>query len=74
MRYRYRSDVAGLEQRMPEVINLRRARKARDRAASETKAAANRLVHGRTKSEKQASRIEQLRQERSLDGARRDTD
>jgi len=59
---------------MAEIINLRRARKARDRAASEAEAAANRLSHGRSKAEKQATRAERERQERSLDGARRDPD
>ena len=59
---------------MGEIINLRRARKTRDRAASEAEAAANRLSHGRSKAEKQATRAERARQERSLDGARRDPD
>ena len=57
---------------MAEIINLRRARKARDRAASEAEAAANRLSHGRSKAEKQATRAERERLERSLDGAKRD--
>lgn len=34
---------------MGEVVNLRRARKARDRAAGERAAAENRARHGRTK-------------------------
>ena len=57
---------------MAEIINLRRARKARDRAASEAEAAANRLSHGRSKAEKQATRAERERLEQSLDGAKRD--
>ena len=57
---------------MAEIINLRRARKARDRAASEAEAAANRLSHGRSKAEKQATRAERERLERTLDGAKRD--
>jgi len=57
---------------MAEIINLRRARKARERAASEAEAAANRLSHGRSKAEKQATRAERERLERSLDGAKRD--
>jgi len=59
---------------MAEIINLRRVRKTRDRAVSEAEAAANRLSHGRRKAEKQATRAERERQERSLDGARRDPD
>jgi hypothetical protein len=57
---------------MGEIINLRRARKTRDRAASEAKAAANRLSHGRGKTEKQTTRAERERQERMLDGVKRD--
>jgi len=57
---------------MAEIINLRRARKARDRVASEAEAAANRLSHGRSKAEKQATRAERERLERTLDGAKRD--
>ena len=59
---------------MGEIINLRRARKARDRAASQAEAAANRLSHGRGKAEKLITKAERARQERSLDGARRDPD
>lgn len=59
---------------MGEIINLRRARKTRDRAASEAKAAVNRLSHGRSKAEKQATRAERERQERTLDGVKRDPD
>ena len=59
---------------MGELINLRRARKARDRAVSETQAAANRLSHGRSKTEKQATQAERERQDRTLDGAKRDPD
>jgi len=59
---------------MSEIINLRRARKARDRAAAQAEAAANRLAHGRNKAEKEMERSEQKRQERTLDGAKRDPD
>jgi hypothetical protein len=37
---------------MGEVINLRKARKQRERAAKEEAAAQNRAAHGRTKAEK----------------------
>ena len=53
-----------------EVVNLRRVRKARDRAEREVVAAANRVVHGRTKPERQAQEIETTRSERHLDGHR----
>ncbi|WP_166142287.1 DUF4169 family protein [Methylosinus sp. RM1] len=37
---------------MGEIVNLRRARKVRDRRAKEAEADANRLAHGRVKSER----------------------
>ncbi len=57
---------------MAEIVNLRAARKARGRAESQAKAAANRAQFGRTKAEKQAERDETARRERLLDGARRE--
>jgi hypothetical protein len=59
---------------MAEIINLRKARKARTRAASDAHAAANRALHGRTKDEAQASRAENARRESVLDGAKRELD
>lgn len=57
---------------MAEIINLRQVRKARRRSAEERVADANRAKFGRTKGEKQAQDAEARRQERQLDGARRD--
>ncbi len=57
---------------MAEVINLRRVRKARAREDAAATAAANRLAFGRTKTERAAAKAEQERQERALDGARRE--
>ena len=57
---------------MAEIINLRRARKARDRAASATQADANRAQHGRTGAEKQAQAAASERERRLLDGAKRE--
>lgn len=57
---------------MAEIINLRQARKQRARAAAERKADANRAHFGRTGAEKQASRMENDRQARKLDGAKRE--
>jgi hypothetical protein len=37
---------------MAEIVNLRRARKARDRAAREAAADANRVAFGRSKAER----------------------
>jgi hypothetical protein len=55
-----------------EIINLRRARKARARATAETTAAANRAAFGRTKAEKQAADADIARHDKTLDGAKRD--
>lgn len=57
-----------------DIINLRRARKARSRAASDTKASANRILYGRTSEEKQAARADKEQREKALDGAKRDRD
>lgn len=57
---------------MGEVINLRLARKAAARRTKEADAAANRLSHGRTRAEREATKAEKERAARLLDGARRD--
>jgi hypothetical protein len=57
---------------MAEIINLRTARKARARAEKEAAASANRRSFGQTRDEKRASREEQARIDRTLDGAKRD--
>jgi hypothetical protein len=57
---------------MAEIINLRRARKVRDRAASDAQAAASRAKHGRTIAEKTADAEEAARRERLLEGAKRE--
>ena len=53
-----------------DIVNLRRARKVRDRAERETTAAANRVAYGRTKIERRVQSIETARTERALDGHR----
>lgn len=57
---------------MGEVVNLRRAHKAKARDQAEAQAAANRAAHGRTRAQKQADRAEAERRARDLNGARRD--
>jgi Domain of unknown function (DUF4169) len=57
---------------MAEIINLRRARKAATRKDKEAQAAANRLAHGRTRAEREATQAETARAARLLDGARRE--
>ncbi|WP_010162496.1 DUF4169 family protein [Sphingomonas sp. PAMC 26617] len=57
---------------MAEVINLRRARKARARDAAAEGAAVNRAAFGRTKAERAAATADAERQARLLDGAKRE--
>ncbi len=57
---------------MAEIVNLRQARKHKARAEKEKTAEANRLAFGRTKAEKQTTRLEKARAEKSLDAHRRD--
>jgi ApbE superfamily uncharacterized protein (UPF0280 family) len=58
---------------MGDVVNLRRARKARQRADREATAAANRVAFGRDKIERRETALKNAQAERSLDGHRRDT-
>lgn len=57
---------------MAEIINLRRARKARARDQAATEAATNRARHGRTKAETARDDLAEARARRHLDGHRRD--
>jgi Domain of unknown function (DUF4169) len=55
---------------MGELINLRRARKARGKAAKDQIAEANRLAFGRTKAERRASEAELNLEHARLDAHR----
>ncbi|RIA36857.1 uncharacterized protein DUF4169 [Hephaestia caeni] len=57
---------------MGEVVNLRRARKAKARAERDATAAANRAAFGRTRAEKASAKAEIDRRERNLDGNKRE--
>ena len=59
---------------MGEIVNLNKARKTRDRAAARAGAATNRVLHGRTRSERDSEALERERASRLLDGARREPD
>ena len=59
---------------MAEIINLRRARKARARDQAATEAATNRMRHGRTKAETARDELAEARARRHLDGHRRESD
>ena len=51
-----------------ELVNLRRARKAKTREAAAEAAAANRRRHGRPKAERALEHARALRAEHELDG------
>ena len=57
---------------MGEIVNLNRARKARDKAQEKAQAAQNRVAHGRSKAERTEAEAEAERRTRALNGARRE--
>ncbi len=57
-----------------DIINLRRARKATIRAAAEREAAANRVLFGTSKWQKEREKARKEREERTLDGHERRED
>jgi len=59
---------------MAEIVNLRQARKTRDRAKAEQQAVENRAKFGRTKAQKQRDRDEAERLRREVERAKRETE
>lgn len=59
---------------MGEIVNLNKARKARDKAAAKRTAEANGLTFGRTRAERDAARTERDRDATRLDGHKLDDD
>lgn len=57
---------------MAEIVNLNRARKAREKAEQTRQAAANRVAHGRSKAEKAQDAQAEARRRALLDGAKRE--
>jgi hypothetical protein len=57
-----------------EIVNLRRARKARARSQAEAQAEENRVKHGRTKAERQTEAKTRALEARKLDALRRERD
>ena len=55
---------------MTEIVNLRQARKQKNRELKETEAARNRALFGRSKAEKRLSESERALAEAQLDGRR----
>ena len=51
-----------------EIVNLRRHKRTKDRADKQATAAENRVVYGRTKLERQTTKVEAERVKRELDG------
>lgn len=58
---------------MGDVVNLRRARKKAERELGERTAAANRLLHGRSKSERELEANRDAKARRDLDRHRVET-
>jgi hypothetical protein len=59
---------------MAEIINLRQVRKARARAEAQKEAAANRVEHGRTKTERNLTEARGDKAAKDLEGHKRDED
>lgn len=57
---------------MAKIVNLNRARKARDRETAKAEAVANRVTHGLSRAQREAARAERERLERLLDHSRRE--
>jgi hypothetical protein len=57
---------------MADIINLRRARKRKERAAKDARAAENRTAFGRGKAERALSAAQRDIAERRLEGHKRD--
>lgn len=58
---------------MAEIVNLKAARKARERDAARLQADANAAKFGRTKAEKARDKAVAAKAARDLDGAKRET-
>jgi hypothetical protein len=59
---------------MTDIVNLKRVRKAKARDEAAAKAEANRIAHGRTKTEKKQTKAEREAALRKLDGHKRNDD
>jgi hypothetical protein len=57
---------------MADPINLNKARKARAKADAQARAAENRVSFGRSRAEKQVSKLEAEQAKRRLDEAKRE--
>ena len=57
-----------------DIVNLRMARKRRDRTSKEADAERNRFEHGRSKAERDLARARNEKATREHDASRRETD
>ena len=57
---------------MTAPINLNKTRKAKAKAAKQTKASENRVKFGQSKTEKASAKLRAEKQQREFDGKRRD--
>jgi len=57
-----------------ELINLRQARKSKNRARKQQQAAENRVKFGRSKTERRKDDIEDERRNKTMDGKQLDTE
>ena len=55
---------------MAEIVNLRLARKARDRSRKQDEAQRSRMLFGRTKADRRLSEAQRAKAERELDSRR----
>ncbi|MDH4988798.1 DUF4169 family protein [Aminobacter anthyllidis] len=59
---------------MADIVNLRQFKKQKARTERETLADSNRVLHGRTKAEKQRDQLTAERADKFVDGHRRERD
>lgn len=59
---------------MGEIVNLRRAKKAKARAKADEEAAANRLLHGTPKATRDLTKARSEKARRDLEGVRIEPD
>ena len=59
---------------MGEIVNLRRARKAKARAAAQDAASANRAVFGTPKRVRELTKARSEKEQRDLEGSRLESD
>ena len=72
--FRGRFGELSASDRMAEIINLNKHRKAKARGTRDSEAAANRIKYGRTKAEKENDRRAEERREKAQEDRKLDRD